>query len=126
MTNLETLDLSHNNLSGMIPPLESLSFLSKFSVAYNDLYGIIPHGGQFLTFPESSFEENTKLCGLQFVSCQSQVHQQSEASVVETANDTEGSIEFLGLPFGIGVVSSFLVTVIICFCWRLIFPKKSM
>ncbi|KAI5573533.1 hypothetical protein BDE02_10G085900 [Populus trichocarpa] len=63
MTSLETLDLSHNNLSGVIPwSLVDLSFLSKFSVAYNQLRGKIPTGGQFMTFPNSSFEGN-HLCG---------------------------------------------------------------
>ncbi|KAF2294801.1 hypothetical protein GH714_019153 [Hevea brasiliensis] len=63
MTSLEMLDLSHNDLSGTIPSsLVNLSFLSKFSVAYNNLSGQIPVGGQFLTFPNSSFEGND-LCG---------------------------------------------------------------
>ncbi|KAL3578264.1 hypothetical protein D5086_019768 [Populus alba] len=63
MTSLETLDLSHNNLSGVIPwSLVNLSFLSKFGVAYNQLRGKIPTGGQFMTFPSSSFEGN-HLCG---------------------------------------------------------------
>ncbi|KDP29473.1 hypothetical protein JCGZ_19302 [Jatropha curcas] len=63
MTSLEMLDLSHNNLSGNIPSsLVNLSFLSKFNVADNNLSGKIPIGGQFLTFPNSSFEGND-LCG---------------------------------------------------------------
>ncbi|KAI3982947.1 hypothetical protein MKX01_010430 [Papaver californicum] len=62
MTSLETLDLSHNNLSGTIPTsLTQLSFLSRFTVAYNQLVGRIPTGGQFSTFPPSSFEGNKNL-----------------------------------------------------------------
>ncbi|XP_030959993.1 phytosulfokine receptor 1 [Quercus lobata] len=62
MTSLEALDLSYNNLTGTIPPsLQSLSFCSKFNVAYNHLSGDIPLGGQFRTFPNSSFEGNN-LC----------------------------------------------------------------
>ncbi|KAI3921091.1 hypothetical protein MKX01_036070 [Papaver californicum] len=62
MTSLETLDLSHNNLSGNIPTsLTQLSFLSRFTVAYNQLEGRIPTGGQFSTFPPSSFERNKNL-----------------------------------------------------------------
>ncbi|WCJ17614.1 phytosulfokin receptor 1 [Euphorbia peplus] len=63
MTSLEIMDLSHNNLSGPIPSsLIKLSFLSDFNVAENNLSGRIPVGGQFLTFPNSSFEGN-HLCG---------------------------------------------------------------
>ncbi|KAF5750033.1 phytosulfokine receptor precursor family protein [Tripterygium wilfordii] len=63
MTSLETLDLALNNLSGNIPySLVNLTFLSKFDVADNQLDGKIPTGGQFATFPNSSFEGND-LCG---------------------------------------------------------------
>ncbi|KAL6187194.1 hypothetical protein ACLB2K_043309 [Fragaria x ananassa] len=74
MVSLETLDLSHNKLSGIIPSsLIRLSFLSKFSVADNQLEGEIPSGGQFGTFPNSSFEGNN-LCGDHAPPCPSKVH----------------------------------------------------
>jgi Leucine-rich repeat (LRR) protein len=58
LTNLEVLDLSNNRLTGEIPrALESLHFLSYFNVS-NDLDGPVPAGGQFCTFPSSSFAGN--------------------------------------------------------------------
>lgn len=62
MRNLEVLDLSSNNLYGSMPAsFNKLTFLSKFSVAFNHLSGAIPTGGQFLSFPCSSFEGNPGL-----------------------------------------------------------------
>ncbi|CAA7049089.1 unnamed protein product [Microthlaspi erraticum] len=63
LDNLEVLELSYNHLNGTIPlSFQSLTFLSRFSVAYNRLAGAIPSGGQFYSFPHSSFEGNLGLC----------------------------------------------------------------
>ncbi|XP_050289288.1 receptor-like protein 56 isoform X14 [Quercus robur] len=66
LTNVESLDLSHNRLSGEIPPqLIELTFLEVFSVAYNNLSGRTPDmKAQFGTFDASSYDGNPFLCGL--------------------------------------------------------------
>ncbi|XP_030959375.1 receptor-like protein 6 [Quercus lobata] len=66
LSELESLDLSRNSLFGEIPQqLTSLTFLEYLNLSQNQLTGPIPQGGQFLTFKSSSFEGNSRLCGLQ-------------------------------------------------------------
>ena len=65
LAQIESLDLSYNNLTGEIPSeLIDLNFLEVFSVAYNNLTGRIPDmKAQFGTFDNSSYKENSFLCG---------------------------------------------------------------
>ncbi|GMY18012.1 phytosulfokine receptor 1 [Fagus crenata] len=123
MRSLEALDLSHNCLTGMIPPsLQNLSFLSKFNVASNHLSGEIPVGGQFPTFPNSSFEGNN-LC---FSPCRPSVDKRSLPSPSKSRRNT-GTI--IGMAIGILFGTTFLlVLVFIIMLWahsrREVDPEK--
>ncbi|KAL7181867.1 hypothetical protein ACSBR1_040723 [Camellia fascicularis] len=125
MTSIETLDLSHNDLSGAIPhSLVNLSFLSKFNVAYNQLYGTIPTGGQFETFPNSSFEGNLGLCSGEHSSpcpISNQVPQ-----VISPSKSMWGEI-IVKMLFGMGFGTRFGTTVAVMFLFvlnKLTFYKK--
>lgn len=118
LTNLEKLDLSGNNLSGEIPSsLKGLHFLSSFSVAHNNLEGPIPTGGQFDTFPITSFLGNPGLCGqiLQHT-CPDRSGTTQPSALRKTAKRKILIGLILGISFGIAF------TVIILALW--IFSKR--
>ncbi|XVF29051.1 hypothetical protein REPUB_Repub15cG0086400 [Reevesia pubescens] len=53
-----------NILSGKIPPqLARLTFLEALNLSYNQLEGIIPQSNQFMTFSNDSYRGNPRLCG---------------------------------------------------------------
>ncbi|KAG7591664.1 Leucine-rich repeat [Arabidopsis thaliana x Arabidopsis arenosa] len=103
MTNLEALDLSNNRFSGSIPEsLKKLTFLSKFSVANNSLSGRVPSGGQFETFPNSSFEGN-HLCGDYLPQCQ--LHTPDDKGPGSSESDTALDFSYgVALGFGLSLV----------------------
>ena len=106
LTNLQVLDLSYNNLTGAIPSaLERLHFLSKFNISRNDLEGPVPTGGQFSTFPDSSFFGNPKLCSATLMHhCNST--DAAPVSIVSTKEYTDKVIFAMafGMFFGVGVL----------------------
>ena len=58
------MDLSRNQLTGeILEALTNLNFLSVLNLSQNNLEGIIPRGQQFDTFGNDSYEGNTMLCG---------------------------------------------------------------
>ncbi|KAF9597889.1 hypothetical protein IFM89_022250 [Coptis chinensis] len=109
MKRLESLDFSSYNLSGSIPPsISAISTLVILDLSFNNLSGPIPMGSQLQTFNNSSYIENSKLCGLPLQkNC---FH--DEQSHGPSHNDHKGQPEGDDLKinwFYIGIVSGFVV-----------------
>ncbi|XP_027340862.1 phytosulfokine receptor 2-like [Abrus precatorius] len=112
MKNLESLDLSYNDLSGEIPPsFNNLTFLSKFSVAYNRLQGPIPTGGQFLSFPSSSFEGNLGLC--REIDSPCKVVNNVTPNISSGSSRKLGKSNVLGITISIGIGLALLLAIIL-------------
>ena len=85
----------------------NLSFVSTFDVSYNHLCGEIPKGGQFDTFPNTSFKENNGLCRAEYCTCQ------SKQTFIR-----KKKMKIIGLSFAIGAATGFVLTVNYCFVSR--------
>lgn len=63
LQNLFSLRLEYNNLSGDVMSLMNCLSLSSLNVSYNDLVGVIPTSNNFSRFSPNSFIGNPSLCG---------------------------------------------------------------
>ncbi|MBA0721365.1 hypothetical protein Golax_008913 [Gossypium laxum] len=86
MLSLKVLDLSYNNISGVIPKsLERLSYLKIFYASFNILEGEIPNSGCFVNFTAKSFMNNYALCGsprLQAQPCKNNIPRQNNKALL--------------------------------------------
>ncbi|KAJ0989738.1 hypothetical protein J5N97_008094 [Dioscorea zingiberensis] len=102
------LDLSNNHLTGVIPAtLGTLTFLSDLDVSNNNLTGPIPMAGQLTTFPASRYANNSGLCGVPLLPCNShQIHNGSNSN-------PRGGRSLFGGSIMIGISISVLTVMVI-------------
>lgn len=81
----------------------------------------IPNGGQFQTFPNSSFAGNEDLFGYE-PSSHSSVPEEKPKENQAKSGDGEDTI--IGLPFAIGSVTAFVTVVFISYLSGWLFPKE--
>ncbi|PUZ51674.1 hypothetical protein GQ55_6G206900 [Panicum hallii var. hallii] len=114
MLQLESLDLSYNQLSGEIPPVMAMmSFLEVLNLSYNHLSGMIPQSSQFLTFPNTSFLGNDRLCGKPLARLCETNHAPSAAAT--PGSSKELNWEFLSVE--VGVVSGLAIVAATMLLW---------
>ncbi|KAK4838642.1 hypothetical protein QYF36_015297 [Acer negundo] len=96
--------LRNNSLSGNIP-----AEIGQLNVAYNNLQGSIPSGGQFDTFPTSSFDGNPALCGSTVQHSCSETAKPNHPAAPRKSTNTKLIVGLiLGICFGTGLIIAVL------------------
>ncbi|CAJ2629903.1 unnamed protein product [Trifolium pratense] len=107
---LEFLDLSRNHLSGRIPSsLTHIDRLTMLDLSNNQLYGKIPIGTQLQSFPASSFEGNSNLCGEPLdTNCPGEEPTKSQVSTTKGGDESSIFLEALYMSMGLGFFTGFV------------------
>ncbi|KAJ9556130.1 hypothetical protein OSB04_010744 [Centaurea solstitialis] len=112
MKSVESLDLSHNEISGLIPEsLTKQDELAILDVSNNRLTGKIHVGGQMTTMDELKFyANNSGLCGMQIrVKCPEDISPSEQPREMEVDNDSWISWEGTLIGFPIGFFLSIMI-----------------
>ncbi|PNX82446.1 receptor protein kinase-like protein [Trifolium pratense] len=125
---LDVLDLSRNHLSGTIPSsLAQIDRLSVLNLSNNQLYGKIPIGTQLQSFPASSFEGNSYLCGEPLdTKCPGEEPTKSQVSTTNGGDESSIFLEAFYMSMGIGFFTGFVglvCSILLLPSWRETYSK---
>ncbi|EMS63677.1 LRR receptor-like serine/threonine-protein kinase ERECTA [Triticum urartu] len=76
LQNLMLLKLENNNITGDVSSLMNCFSLNTLNISFNNLAGVVPTDNNFSRFSPDSFLGNPGLCGYWLASCRSSSHQE--------------------------------------------------
>ncbi|KAH6832210.1 hypothetical protein C2S53_005559 [Perilla frutescens var. hirtella] len=122
--NLTELELQENDISGEIPPFNQQSLVS-FNVSNNELQGPIPETTVLRRFTESSYANNSGLCGRDIRGLRPCPMAPAPAPAKPSRKKGNGALQpwSIGL-IGVAAVLVPLCVILICLCYYLRVWKK--
>jgi hypothetical protein len=153
LRSLYLLNLSHNALTGQIPPslanltqlgvirlvkqqayrgdpvqlADGLIFLSVLNLSFNQLVGQIPQIKQFATFSEASYAGNKGLCGFPLNAECTHAEPISPPTFDESPSNSENMIDWNFISAELGFVFGFGIVIgplMFCKRWRIWYSKR--